>query len=166
MKTQILLTASCVFIAQTFAENHQFTAPGGGCTSPTGLNASGITRNSATVSWTSVPSATSYNLEYESVGVWIDVFVTDTLHTLTGLASNTTYGFHVLAVCSGSYSVYSAPSYFTTKGKIVNCVSKGNSTALEFISKVKFANINNVSGDNGGYKNYTSLSTDLIAGQV
>jgi len=71
MKTQILLIASCVFIAQTFAENHQFTALGGGCTSPTGLNASGITRNSATVSWTSVPSATSYNLEYESVGVWV-----------------------------------------------------------------------------------------------
>ncbi|HEX5153937.1 MAG TPA: GEVED domain-containing protein [Parafilimonas sp.] len=166
MKTQILLVSMFVCVTQTFAGNHQFTTHRGGCISPTGLKASGITRNSATVSWNAVPGATSYNLEHESVGVWTGVFVTDTSYTLKGLASNTTYSFHVLAVCSGSYSVYSTPSSFTTKGKVIDCISRGNSTAHEFINRVKFGSINNLSGDNGGYKNYTSLSTHLISGQV
>jgi len=163
MKTHlfILLFVSAI---QTFAQNELSKSQVTGCVSPTGLTASGITQHSATISWHTVSAATSYTLEYESVGAWTNVFVTDTFYTLTGLSGNTTYGYHVLALCSGGYSVYSATSYFTTNGNVINCLSKGNSTKLEFINRVKLGNINNLSGDNGGYKNFASLSANLIAG--
>lgn len=44
------------------------------------------------------------------------------------------------------------------------CTSKGTNTNHEFIKKVEFASISNLSGNNNGYGNYTSLSTSLTAG--
>lgn len=165
MKTHLFFALLFVPVIQTFAQKELHkTQLTGGCISPTGLTASDITRHNATVTWRAVPAATSYNLEYESVGAWVNVFVTDTFYNLTGLTGNTTYGYHVLALCSGGYSIYSATSYFTTDGGVFNCFSKDNSTNLEFINRVKLGNINNLSGDNGGYKNYTTLSANLIAG--
>jgi bacillolysin len=167
MKTHILFILLFVAVIQTYAQNEPSHAEiTNGCISPTGLTASGVTQHKATISWSKVAGATSYNLEYESVGVWTGIFVTGTSYTLTGLTGNTTYSYHVLAVCSGGYSAYSAQSYFTTTGNVNNCSSKGNSTKLEFIKRVKLDSINNLSGDNGGYKNYASLSVTLLAGHA
>ncbi|MEZ4887529.1 MAG: GEVED domain-containing protein [Chitinophagales bacterium] len=46
------------------------------------------------------------------------------------------------------------------------CTSKGNSTKYEHIASVQFGSINNTSGNNGGYGNYTSMSTDVLHGQT
>jgi hypothetical protein len=44
------------------------------------------------------------------------------------------------------------------------CASKGNSVADEWINRVTFGSINNTSGSNGGYKDYTNLSTTVSKG--
>jgi len=44
------------------------------------------------------------------------------------------------------------------------CASKGNSVADEWINKVTFGSINNTSGANAGYKDYTNFSTDVNKG--
>jgi hypothetical protein len=44
------------------------------------------------------------------------------------------------------------------------CPSFGQSTQYEWIKKVKLNTINNTSGDNGGYADFTNISTDLDAG--
>ena len=45
------------------------------------------------------------------------------------------------------------------------CLSQGNSTNYEYIKKVKLQDINNNSGNNNGYADFTHLSTDLYRGQ-
>lgn len=47
----------------------------------------------------------------------------------------------------------------------VYCESKGQSSANEYIKTVAFGFIDNVSGNNGGYGDFTSISTDVTVGQ-
>jgi hypothetical protein len=48
-----------------------------------------------------------------------------------------------------------APSY---------CASRGNNSSAEWIQRVRLGSIDNNSGNNGGYGNFTSLSTNLTKG--
>jgi bacillolysin len=41
------------------------------------------------------------------------------------------------------------------------CISKGNNTTRGYINKVSMETINNLSGNNGGYANFTSQSANL-----
>lgn len=51
-------------------------------------------------------------------------------------------------------------------GGISYCTSKGLSTANEYINLVNFAGSDNVSGNNGGYGDFTSIVSDVVAGQT
>ena len=44
------------------------------------------------------------------------------------------------------------------------CTSNGSNSNYEYINRVVLGSINNTSGNNGGYGNFTSLSTNLNAG--
>jgi len=46
------------------------------------------------------------------------------------------------------------------------CASNGSNTSDEWINKVVLGSINNTSGNNGGYGNFTSLNTNLTAGNT
>jgi hypothetical protein len=46
------------------------------------------------------------------------------------------------------------------------CSSNGVNTSTEYIDKVVLNSINNLSGNNGGYGDFTSLSTSLLAGNT
>lgn len=50
-------------------------------------------------------------------------------------------------------------------GGIVYCTSEGLSTANEFINSISFAGINNVSGNNNGYGDFTEMTGNVVAGQ-
>src|SRR5690606_6835995 len=53
----------------------------------------------------------------------------------------------------------------TTLPVAVNyCHSQGNNTNDEYINRVQLGNINNLSGNNGGYADFTNLSTNLAKG--
>jgi hypothetical protein len=61
--------------------------------------------------------------------------------------------------------------YTVTFGTVVPppvtyCASKGNSVADEWINRVVLGSINNTSGANAGYKDYTALSTSLVKGST
>lgn len=49
---------------------------------------------------------------------------------------------------------------------ITYCPSVGSSTAYEYINKVTLGSISNTSGNNNGYKDYSSLKTNLTAGST
>ena len=142
---------------------------GGGCSTPTGLASSSVTSTSATVSWTAVSGAVSYNLQYKpsSSATWTTVSgISATSYNITGLTASTAYNYQVQAVCSGSTtSAYSTASSFTTlsSGGTTYCTTSGNTT-YEYINKILLGSINNTSGNNSGYGNYTGLSTNLTAG--
>jgi hypothetical protein len=87
------------------------------CGTPSGLNATSITQTTATLGWTAVSGATSYNLQWKvsTSGTWTTVSnLTGTSYNLTGLTASTTYNYQVQAVCSGGNSAYSTAASFTT----------------------------------------------------
>lgn len=97
------------------------TAPSGGgggttCGNPASLAASSVTASSASLSWSAVSGATSYNVQYKtsSATTWTTGSVTSNGASLSGLTASTTYNWQVQAVCSGGSSAYVAGANFTT----------------------------------------------------
>ncbi len=88
---------------------------------------------------------------------------TNTNYTVTGLQPATTYSFHIISVdAAGNKSPASNIITVTTLPKpVVYCSSYGKSTK-ECINKVQIGTINNYSGNNGGYGNFTTIKTDLL----
>jgi uncharacterized protein YjdB/putative hemolysin len=133
---------------------------------PSGLAASSITSSSATLSWGAVSTATSYDVRYKTVAgsTWTTTNTTATSLAITGLTASTQYEFQVSAKNSSSSSAYSASTTFTTLAStIAYCTAKGGTT-YEWISQVQLGSINNTTGANGGYADFTSLSTSIAIG--
>ncbi|MFN8394720.1 MAG: GEVED domain-containing protein [Bacteroidia bacterium] len=86
------------------------------CGNPSGLAAGSITSSGATLSWTAVTGATSYNVQYRVNGTttWTSTTSTTNSKALSGLAASTTYNWQVQAVCSSGSSSYIAGTNFTT----------------------------------------------------
>lgn len=85
------------------------------CGTPASLSAGQVTSNSASLSWSAVSGATSYNVNYRTVGSvsWIATTSTTNSKSLTALAAATAYEFQVQAVCTSTGS-FSSPATFTT----------------------------------------------------
>ena len=93
------------------------------CQVPTGVTATNITTNAATITWNG--SASSYELQYGPHGFpegqGTVVTVTGTSYNMTGLESETDYDVAVSAVCdagNGVQSTYTARYSFTTAEEI------------------------------------------------
>ena len=94
-----------------------YTPPSGSCTPPTGLAASGITTEGASLLWTGGTNADTYELRHRPVGsnTWQETTgLTTTLFNLTGLNPNTTHEWQVRADCAGTLTAYVAGPDFTT----------------------------------------------------
>ena len=137
-------------------------------TSPTAptLTASGTTQTSTNLAWSGATDnvgVTGYDV-YRN-GTFL-ASTTATTYTATGLTASTTYTFYVRAKdAAGNVSANSNNVNVTTLANTVNyCASQGNSTADEYINRVQLGSINNLSGNNGGYGNFTNLSTNLVRG--
>lgn len=133
---------------------------------PANLTASGITQTSVNLTWTA---------STDNVGVvGYDVFqgstvvqtVVTTSATVSGLTPGTSYSFSVKAKdAAGNVSPESNVVNITTlENTITYCASRGNSTAREWIQRVQLGSINNISGSNGGYADFTNLTTNLVRG--
>ncbi len=135
-------------------------------TAPSNLTASNITQTSVNLSWTASTDnvgVTGYDV-YQ--GTSVIQTVTGTTASVTGLTANTTYSFSVKAKdAAGNVSPSSNVVNVTTLvNTITYCASRGNSTANEWIQRVQLGSINNTSGNNGGYADYTNLSATLVKG--
>ena len=77
------------------------TSAAGGCDVPTNQLASGITSNSATVSWDAMPDAIKYKISYResTSSMWTTLNVFTNSKTLTGLAANTNYLYVLRTHC-------------------------------------------------------------------
>jgi chitodextrinase len=136
-------------------------------TAPTAstLSASGTTTSSTNLSWTAANDnvgVTGYNVYQNGV-----LKTTTTARTLavTGLSASTTYSFYVTAKdAAGNVSVASNTTNVTTLSAGVTYCNSTGSTSREYISRVQLGTINNLSGNNNGYGNYTALSTTVTTG--
>jgi Metallo-peptidase family M12B Reprolysin-like/Secretion system C-terminal sorting domain/Bacterial pre-peptidase C-terminal domain/Fibronectin type III domain len=88
------------------------------CGNATGLAASAITNTSATVSWTAVSGAISYDVDYKAAAsaTWINAATatTATSVALSGLTQGTVYDYRVRATCSAGAGNYVAAQFTTT----------------------------------------------------
>ncbi|WP_051203476.1 GEVED domain-containing protein [Hugenholtzia roseola] len=155
----------------SYGEVEDYTVNLGGatasCNAPTGVNVSAVTASSFTVSWNAVSGATAYSVEVRPVGgTWTALSASSTSLNLTGASASTTYEVRVRTVCGSTNSNYSSTVTVTTAAPpaVSYCASRGNSVADEWIQRVQFGSINNNSGANGGYGNFTNLSTTLNRG--
>ena len=94
------------------------------CADATGLAASAITQTSATVAWTAVNGASSYNADYKaaSSSTWINTATatTNTFANLSGLAAGTVYDWRVRVNCAAGIGNY-VQAQFTTTAVVVTC---------------------------------------------
>ncbi len=158
-----------VFSVDTFSDLGSHTFDGGTppptCDIPTGLSSSSITQSSATISW-NLTSAASYSVRYRVTGasVWTDVNNSSNSLSLSGLSSATNYECQVRSQCGATSSSYSASITFSTSAPVNYCTSSGNNGTEEWINRFVLNTIDNNSGMNGGYANFTSMSTSLTTG--
>lgn len=125
---------------------------------PTGVVASNITLNGATISWTPMSNAT-YNIRYRKVGqvTWIQTTSSTPTITLTGLSDGTAYEVQVAAVCSGTPGAYSASTNFSTS-PVTYCTVGSSSGQYNFISNLTLGAVNNTTTGAAGttYSDFTT----------
>ena len=85
---------------------------------------------------------------------------------LSGLAANTTYYARAYATNAQGTSYGSQVSFTTTANTVTYCASKGSNSSYEWIDLVQFAGINRTSGNDGGYKDITSLQATVTRGSA
>lgn len=96
--------------------------PAGSCGVPSNLAAT-TTTSSATITWSAVTGASSYNVQYRlsSSTTWTTTTSATNSLTLSNLTANTGYTYQVQAVCSASTSAYSTTATFTTGSTTPAC---------------------------------------------
>ena len=137
------------------------------CNAPSGRTTSGITAAAAVFGWTAVNAATGYNVRYKTTAAttWTSLNTTATSVAIASLTTCTNYEWQIQTICSAtSSSAYSTSTTFQTTGCTATYCASTGGTADEFINRVVLNTINNTSGNNGGYANYTGLSTTLNKG--
>ncbi|MDN3656679.1 T9SS type A sorting domain-containing protein [Ferruginibacter paludis] len=161
MKKALLLTSLYVFtiFVHTKAQDT--------CPAITGLTVSDISSTSATFDWNARP-VDAYNIEYRNTAATTWVWFgggTAPHQDMSVFSPRITYEIRV----RGSYYFGDcAPSAFvtfTTTGTppspAAYCAVKGTSNTYGWIKSVQLGTIKNVSENNKGYANFTSLSTNV-----
>ncbi|MFA9370816.1 MAG: fibronectin type III domain-containing protein [Labilibaculum antarcticum] len=135
---------------------------------PTGLTATNITSNSFSLSWNSMEFADNYDLQIrEQGGNWEFYSSSATSFNYSAAMAETTYEYQVLASNSSGSSAYTSIQSVTTLAETTTpdyCESYGKDTRYEYIDLVELANMNNPSGDDGGYGNYTNMIASVKPG--
>ncbi|MBK6378505.1 MAG: T9SS type A sorting domain-containing protein [Chitinophagaceae bacterium] len=132
------------------------------CGNATALTASAITQTGATISWTAVSGATSYDVDYKTnaASTWTNAATatTATSVNLSALTAGTLYDWRVRATCPAGTGSY-VQAQFTTTAPPVTCpgiydVSTNGSTSgaalIPFNTDIK--GLLSPSGDNDYYR--------------
>ena len=115
--------------------NTNFTITAGtGCSAPAGLTASAITTTGATISWTAVSGAVSYNVDYKlsSSATWTNAATATTATTvnLSRLTASSVYDYRVLTNCASASSAYTTAQFTTASTVVCNAPTGLASSAI------------------------------------
>jgi subtilisin family serine protease len=144
------------------------------CLAPSIINTDSILPNSAIFSWNADANVNNYSVEYRELnsGNWITVTAASNSISLSALDSCTEYELRIISQCAVNVNnSYSQTLRFRTNGcgnciDLNYCSSAAGDASYEWISSVLFNDIASNSGDDGGYADYTSRSTDLFRGHA
>lgn len=139
--------------------------PIGVCPPPANVTSNNIGQTVASVSWDEVGTAYDYVFRYREAGTTTWTYDPNSFNPtfMFNLTPGTTYEYQVASLCVfGTMSSYSPLGTFTTLTNY--CQPFGQTTQYEYIDFVNFSNINNPSGDNGGYTVWMSPMGILTRG--
>ncbi len=121
-----------------------------------------------TLSWDEVLGASSYSIEIASDFNFLNLIestnnISGNEYTVnTALDELSTYYWRISAINNCGNAVSS--TYYFETANLVYCSSSGVNTNFEWIQAVSIADINNSSGNNGGYQDFTNIVGNVIAG--
>lgn len=144
----------------------------GCCEPPQDFAISDIDATSASFSWSSVLAANSYDiLLFTPSDVLLFDGITSTVFELPNLDSCTAYSAQIRVVCDNELSLYGQSIEFKTEGcgnctDLPYCTLEGDNATNEWIANVSLNTIDNSSDSDGGYGNFTNISTDLTTYQA
>lgn len=135
-------------------------------TAPTNLAAGNVTQTTLTLTWNAATDNVGVT-EYEifqggsSIGT-----ATGTSSNISSLTASTTYSFYVIAKdAAGNVSNSSNTVNITTLDEsITYCSTQGNNVNYEWIDLVQINEINNSTGSNGGYADFTNMVANVTLG--
>lgn len=161
--------AICDTDSSNWSQSHLFTTDGC-CLPPSDLSVTSITDSSVTLNWDDLLAANSYNVDLRVSGsnVWTSSFTgiaADSLIVLD-LEPCKEYEFRVQTLCDTGLTDFSDIFTFTTKGcgactDLVYCETVGEDATEEWIAGVELNQLDNSSGSDDGYGDYTDESTIL-----
>jgi hypothetical protein len=141
----------------------------GCCEAPEPILASDITETSAIISWPSVLAADQYILRWRESGneAWQEVTTALETVPLTELNTCTFYDYQLSLNCSDDRTAISPVLSFSTLGCGVcresdYCDPGSYDATGEWISRVKIGTLDNESGENNGYGQFTELEAPFI----
>lgn len=140
----------------------------GCCEAPSTVSVEINNAINASVTWSNVLAATSYNLQYQLVGSndWQEVIGVTSPYEITNLDSCANYEVQIQTVCAGGPVAYGESTEFSTLGCGVcaeggYCESKGDDASYEWIDNVVIGELSNNSGENDGYILFDDPSATL-----
>jgi len=133
---------------------------------PTGLTIGTVGSTTFDFSWNASADATSYDVQTRTaVGTWATFNTTNTTYQYTGATANTSYEYRVSAKNAAGSSAYTSVQTVTTQPVAsAYCPSKSTNVKFEYLDLVQLNEINNVTGANGGYGDFTNLTATLAKG--
>ncbi len=150
-----------------YSESFIFTSDGC-CEPPAVIEATMIGVNTASISWTDVFAAESYNLQLTTpTGTFIIQDILTNSFDLSDLEACTNYSLSIQTVCSVEVTEFSELFSFTTIGcgactDLTYCESQGDNGSFEWIESVSVADLENTSGGNDGYGDFTGLFASVM----
>jgi N-acetyl-anhydromuramyl-L-alanine amidase AmpD len=139
-----------------------FSTVTNGCVAPV-VSATNISTSTATLSWTAVTGAVSYEVDWKTsaASTWTTATTTATTYSLAWLTASTAYQYRIKTNCSAGASGYSTVGTFTTQASCYDANESNNSsgTATVLTAGVpKFGKICGASTDVDWFK-FTTTST-------
>jgi subtilisin family serine protease len=163
--------ASCSGTATDWSSAKTFKTDGC-CEPPSSFSINGITENGALLGWSEVLAADYYEIRYKTLSDvdWTTADVNGTSYALISLLPCTQYEVQIRTHClDGNMTEFTSSYVFTTMGcgtcvEGGYCESNAASSDFEWIERVEFSGIDNTSGNDGGYGDFTNISTNLLTG--
>ena len=141
----------------------------GCCVPPTELSFTALTNSSATASWPAILAAESYNIRIREgeLAEWMTFSSTTPNFDFSNLVDCTNYQVQVQTVCENMMTAFGPTQFFLTLGcgactEAEYCLPSGNDSSQEWIDRVVLETLDNASGSDDGYGNYTSLPAPIL----
>jgi hypothetical protein len=164
------LRAACDTTTSEWGDTYYFSTSGC-CYHPQAFTVSGVSDLNTTLEWPNILAAQGYTILLTPNGQPTLEFTTDSPSiTWMDLTPCTDYVAMVYSICPTTQTQLQFANW-TTLGcqscsEVPVCDATTDDASAEWIDQVQLGQINNVSGSNGGYGDFTSISTTLVLGET